>query len=271
MNVQFRQQKMTICGGDLFYQQSGDCSDTPIVFLHGWGISADPYREVLHHLAKHRSVIAPDLPTFARSQSGEFIPTYERYAERVLELVDRLGLKRIHLMGHSLGGGIAAALAALAPARIASLVLVNSTGVPVGSIPEVLLRRAIEMPLQISLPKLKLQLIDIPQVFIHNLLFNTDNVLQGLLLSLEGDLRSQMAQISAPCLLLWSEKDFTTPLSVTKEFLKSIPNATLVKVEEGYHEWVLLYPEKFSAIVTRYLQGIEKASTPEFANESVSA
>lgn len=237
------------------YLEGGEASDAPsILFLHGWGISAAPYREVLSLLAQNHHVIAPDLPSFAGSAHSGILESYAHYAELLLSFLAVIGLNKVHLMGHSFGGGVSITIASFSPQTVQSIVLIDSTGIPIGSIPEVLFRRAIEMPLQISPPKLYLQFIDIPQVFIPNLIFNTGNVIQALLLSLEKDLTPLLSLIQAPCLLLWSEKDMTTPLAAAKEFQQRIANSKLTVVQEGYHEWCLFYPEKFTAIVSAFIQ-----------------
>jgi pimeloyl-ACP methyl ester carboxylesterase len=156
-----------------------------------------------------------------------------------------------------LGGGIAITLYNLAPDKIKSLVLVDSTGIPSKSIPEMIPRRAIEMTAQISIPKLKLQLVDIPKVFTYNLLFNTGNVIHALLLSLYRDISHLLPNIQAPCMLLWSEKDLTTPLNNAQKMAAMIPNSKLVTVEEGWHEWGLWYPEKFTSLILDFVKQVE--------------
>lgn len=228
----------------------------PILFLHGWGISASPYREVLNLLAEKYPVIAPDLPSFAKSSYGGFLESYGRYAELIVQFLDQIRVDRVHLVGHSFGGGIALTIAAVEPKRVESLSLVDTTGIPIGSIFNLAGRRAIEMPLQLSPAKWYLQWIEIPLVFSLNLLFNAPNVLQALFLSLEEDLRPLLAIIQAPCLLLWSKKDLTTPLSAAEEFYHKIPNARLVAVEEGFHEWGLFHPEKLTTLLIDFLNHV---------------
>lgn len=257
-NNRFVEKQIEIGACTVSYLQSGELIDaTPVVFLHGWAISAEPYREVLNLLAQHHPVIAPDLPSFASSSYLGFLESYGRYAEILTMFLDRLNLDRVHLVGHSFGGGVAIALAAVQHKRIQTLTLIDTTGVPIGSIFEVGIRRAIEMPLQLNLPKLYLQLVEIPRVFSLNLLFNAQNVIQSLLLSIEADLRPLLALIQAPCLLLWSKLDLTTPLSVAQELQHRIPNAQLVVVEEGFHEWALLYPEKLTTQLVNFLNHIK--------------
>ncbi|MBD1873490.1 alpha/beta hydrolase [Nodosilinea sp. FACHB-131] len=245
----------------IFYTQGGlKLDSTPIVLLHGWGISAAPYHEVLNLLAEHHAVIAPDLPSFARSPYPNLIPDYESYAKILLSFLDALNLQQVHLVGHSLGGGIAIALSALAPDKVKSVILVDSTGIPTVSIPELIPRRAIEMTAQLLLPRQRLKLVDIPLVFSRNLLFNTGNVIQALLLSLQVDLKHLLPKIKAPCLLLWSEKDLTEPISVGREMAAIIPDSRLVTVEEGWHEWGLWYPEKFTSHMLDFIHQVERTN-----------
>jgi pimeloyl-ACP methyl ester carboxylesterase len=69
----------------LFYTQGGaNLEATPLVFLHGWGISAEPYGEVLQLLAQQQPVFAPDLPSFARSSYDQLLPDYDSYARLLL-------------------------------------------------------------------------------------------------------------------------------------------------------------------------------------------
>jgi pimeloyl-ACP methyl ester carboxylesterase len=114
------------------------------------------------------------------------------------------------------------------------------------------------MTVQMFLPRRRLKLVDIPLVFSYNLLFNTGNVIQGLLISLYEDISHLLPKIQAPCLLLWSEKDLTTPLNNAQEMAAIIPNSKLITVEEGLHEWGLWYPEKFTSLILDFICQLEQ-------------
>ncbi|KYC36811.1 hypothetical protein WA1_44905 [Scytonema hofmannii PCC 7110] len=95
----------------IFYQQSRlESSSIPILFLHGWGISTEPYTEVLKLLALYHTIIAPDLPSFGRSTYSELIPDYVSYSKFLLSFLEVLDLQQFHVVGHSFGGGIAITL-----------------------------------------------------------------------------------------------------------------------------------------------------------------
>lgn len=259
MKCQLTNHRVELQDCTIFYQQSkSESSLAPILFLHGWGISTQPYQEVLNLLAQQHTIIAPDLPSFARSTYSGLIPDYVSYSKFLILFIEFLDLKQFHVVGQSFGGGIAITLSATIPEKVISVILVDSTGIPTPSIPEMLLRRAIEMTFQLFLPRKRLKLVDIPVVFSYNLLFNTTNVLQGLLISLYEDIRHLLPKIIAPCLLLWSEKDLTTPLSNAQKIAAIIPNTQLITVEEGCHEWGLWYPEKFTSLILDFIYQIEE-------------
>jgi pimeloyl-ACP methyl ester carboxylesterase len=109
------------------------------------------------------------------------------------------------------------------------------------------------MTAQFFLPKLKLKIVDIPQIFTSNLLFNTGNVIQALLISLYEDISHLLPKVQASCLLLWSGKDLTTPLDNAQAMADTIPNSKLIIVEEGLHEWGLWYPEKFASLILNFI------------------
>lgn len=100
----------------------------PIVLLHGFGASTWSWRELIPALASDHRVVAVDLPGFGASQRARDPEVYSRRAQvdLIVGVLDRLGLDAVHLVGHSYGGALAQNVAALAPERVRSLVLVDA-------------------------------------------------------------------------------------------------------------------------------------------------
>ncbi len=101
-----------------------------IVLLHGFGTDKDNWVRFARNLKKIYHVIIPDLPGFGESS---LIPS-EHYdidtqVKRIHEFVQKVGLKKFHLAGNSMGGLIAGIYAADYPDEIASLGLVDPGGV----------------------------------------------------------------------------------------------------------------------------------------------
>jgi pyruvate dehydrogenase E2 component (dihydrolipoyllysine-residue acetyltransferase) len=99
-----------------------------VVLLHGFSGDALNWRFVIDELAAGRTVIAVDLPGHGASTKEVGSGSAEELGAAVLEVMDAEGIERAHLVGHSLGGLIAATLAATAPDRVASLALIAPAG-----------------------------------------------------------------------------------------------------------------------------------------------
>jgi pimeloyl-ACP methyl ester carboxylesterase len=99
----------------------------PVLLLHGFPTSSYLWRDVQRDLGRRHATYAPDLLGLGCSER----PPAGRYdhasqASLLLGLLDQLSLDRVALVGHDVGGGVAAHLAALAPERVAALVLLDT-------------------------------------------------------------------------------------------------------------------------------------------------
>lgn len=129
-------------GEQLYYVQSGPVSGEPIVLLHGFGGSTVTWAETIPVLAEAGyNVYALDLYGFGLSDKG-WGANYSRAAQatRVIGFMDALGINRAVLVGHSMGGGIAAAVALSHSERVSKLVLVDGSvlGESAFAVPELL-------------------------------------------------------------------------------------------------------------------------------------
>ncbi len=124
-------------GETFFYDSSTETAKVPVVLIHGNGDEADTWRHILPALATTHRVIAPDLPGFGRSMpqdSGDL----RVLAAGVFELIDSLELKRVALVGSSLGGAVASMVAIALQERTSSLTIIGGPvpGLP-GAQPEI--------------------------------------------------------------------------------------------------------------------------------------
>lgn len=108
--------------------QAEDSAATPVVLLHGSPGSNGEVARLASLLAEDRRAIAPDLPGFGGSTRS--VPDYSirSHARYLVAVLDSLAVRRAHFIGFSMGGGVATSLAAMAPDRVASLVLLSAIG-----------------------------------------------------------------------------------------------------------------------------------------------
>jgi pimeloyl-ACP methyl ester carboxylesterase len=106
--------------------------DTTLVLLHGYGEHLLTWRWVFDALAKEHTVLAVDLPGFGGSDKPAGPYTVQAMVARLQALIDRWTTGPLILVGHSMGGALAAALALEAPERIVALVLIAPAGLDRG-------------------------------------------------------------------------------------------------------------------------------------------
>jgi pimeloyl-ACP methyl ester carboxylesterase len=113
-------------GRPLTYAEAGEGS--VLLLIHGLGGSYENWQEVIDPLARHHTVIAPDLPGHGSSAPGAGDYSVGALAAHLRDLLVALGHERATLVGHSLGGGVAMQFSYQFPEMIERLVLVSSGG-----------------------------------------------------------------------------------------------------------------------------------------------
>jgi pimeloyl-ACP methyl ester carboxylesterase len=107
--------------------EAGPEDGRPVVFLHGVAGLLEEHA-FLERLAERHRVVAPELPGYGESTGEELLEDMLDFALHGWDVVDGLGLGRPALIGHSMGGMIAAEMACLNPGGLDRLVLVDALG-----------------------------------------------------------------------------------------------------------------------------------------------
>ncbi|MGW3953184.1 alpha/beta fold hydrolase [Streptomyces sp. NPDC004752] len=106
-----------------------------VLLIHGIGDSSDTWAELIPELARHHTVIAPDLLGHGSSDKPRGDYSVPAYANGMRDLLGVLDIDRVTLVGHSLGGGVAMQFAYQFPGRTERLALVSTGGVGRGVTP----------------------------------------------------------------------------------------------------------------------------------------
>lgn len=127
-----RQDWVELDGGRrIFYVLAGEPGASPIVFIHGLAGSTSTWQMVLETFAETHQVLALDLPGHGQSDAtepGETDYSISGLARVVGDVMRSLGVSEATLVGHSLGGAVAAQVAVQDPGLVSRLVLVDSVG-----------------------------------------------------------------------------------------------------------------------------------------------
>jgi pimeloyl-ACP methyl ester carboxylesterase len=122
-----------VLGSKVFLRRGG--VGEPLLFLHGAG-GVPMWLPAFEQLAKSYHVIVPDHPMFGRSDTPEWLDDISDMAYFYLDLLEKLDLRNVHLVGTSLGGWIALEIAVRSAERLKSLTLVSAAGIHVKGIPK---------------------------------------------------------------------------------------------------------------------------------------
>ncbi|MET8171309.1 alpha/beta fold hydrolase [Streptomyces clavifer] len=109
------------------YRMAGE--GPAILLIHGIGDSSATWADLIPRLARHHTVIAPDLLGHGASDKPRADYSVPAYANGIRDLMGVLGIERATLVGHSLGGGVAMQFAYQYPERTDRLILVSAGGV----------------------------------------------------------------------------------------------------------------------------------------------
>ena len=113
---------------NIFYREAGKPSSPSILLLHGFAASSYMFRELIPALAENYHVIAPDLPSFAFTESpgsDEYDYTFDNLAKTIDRFTEQLKLPRYAIMVHDYGAPVGWRLATAHPDRITAIISQN--------------------------------------------------------------------------------------------------------------------------------------------------
>lgn len=236
-------------------------SGAAVLLLHGWGASKELMQPIAQRLPSFR-VIAPDLPGFGATGPPPAPWGVDEYAQWTIALLDRLGVQRVHVVGHSNGGRVAIALATAHPERVDRLVLADSAGIRprhglrhhwrVRSFK--LLRAAARwrwLPARVGEAAQRRASLRGSADYREA----SGTVRDSMVRLVNADLRPRLAQLRAPTLLIWGERDEQTPVHDAHVMERLIPDAGLVVFEGCGHFAYAEQPDRFGHIVDVFLRG----------------
>jgi pimeloyl-ACP methyl ester carboxylesterase len=214
-----------------------------LVLLHGVGSDASIWQYQLDHFGRSRKTVAWNMPGFGDSPPLSPM-TWPGLVESLERLLDAQGLKRVVLLGHSLGGFIAQKFAEANPERLAGLILSGTTasfGKPDGEWQQEFVRQRLA-PFQAGKtmkeiapdvvravlgPKASPEGADLA---VHSAMRVSDQAFQDavrLIVTFDG--REALARLDLPVLLLAGEVDNNAPAGVMRKMVDRIKGARIVE------------------------------------------
>ena len=162
--------------------------------------------------------------------------------------LDRLGLERVSVVGHSMGGRIAVDLAAAFPERVERLVLVDAAIFPAPGGP---LRPALGLTRELRHAPPGL----LPLLLADAYRTGPVAIWHAARELLTADIEARLPCVTVPTLVVWGERDAVVPRAAGERLARRLPRAELVVVPGAGHTPMWDRPDAFNRIVADFLSG----------------
>lgn len=255
---------------DIDILEDGD--GPPLLYLHGiGGLEWDAF---LERLASTHRVFAPRMPGFGDSTGSERLSDIHDLIYFYLDLLDALDLHDLPIVGHSLGGMVAAELAAVQPERFTSVILIAPLGLwdpahPVldfFSVPPAELAQAMYFDQEseqakalAATPQARLPEVD-PETeegkavidFYVERAKSMSTAAKYLWPIPNKGLSKRLHRATQPTLLVWGDHDGICPPAYAADFTAILPNATLQLIPDAAHMVHVEQPAAVADLITGF-------------------
>jgi len=250
-----------IAGCEIELHQKG--SSAPLLFLHSAG-GFRPDEAFVDLLAADRKLICPSHPGFGRSALPDWIDNVDDIAHIYLELMDRLGLAKVDVIGCSLGGWITAEMITKAPERFGKIILVAPVGVKTGPADKLDIPDLFTM----APPDVQKLMFHNPEKFAVDFSKLPDEALAIMVRNRESlallawepymhnpKLPHRLHRVSSPALFLRGESDGLVSGEYVDSYAGLVPGAAVKTIPEAGHALTTEQPGAFAAAVKEFLAG----------------
>jgi pimeloyl-ACP methyl ester carboxylesterase len=244
----------------------------PLLFLHGAG-GIPTWEGALPLLAREYHVYAPLLPGFGKSTGLEALDDALDLTLHGFDVIEALGLDRPYLLGESMGGWIAAEMAALRPKEVGRLALAAPVGLwrdeaPVADMFGMQTHELVPYLFHDTGCPAAQRMLGVAALFSEKDDRTQDQV--EFLLTLargfrtvakflfpipERGLEKRLGRITAPTLVVWGSDDRFVPPSYAPLFVEKIRGARLETIEHAGHLIGLERPRPYADAVMRFGRG----------------
>jgi pimeloyl-[acyl-carrier protein] methyl ester esterase len=255
-------------GINWFYDLEGEGG--AVFFIHGWGVDRRIWRQQFKHFSRFFKVVTVDLPGHGKTTWGEI--SLAKIAQDLQEILEILGLQKVHLVSSSFGGLVALKMFEAGPEKITSIVFA-------GSQPKFI--KSPDYPFGLDTARvqklagqLKTDYPAIVNVFFRSLFTKQERetrrfkwiqtfrradivppqeALLGLLSVLEqADLRETLYRVVAPVLFVNGTEDYICPKEIFVDLQKRVPHAQVSLFEHCGHFPFLTHPYEFNQVLADF-------------------
>jgi 3-oxoadipate enol-lactonase len=254
-------------GIDVFYRTQG--AGDPLLLIAGFGCDHTIWGKVIPTLASHYRVVLLDNRGTGRTTGADSLSSIRQMALDAAGLLDALGMKSVHVAGHSMGGLIAQELALARPTLVQTLSLLSSCS-RVDERGKAIIEAWGDLPRQVDAATTTRLIM--PWVYTNNFYATpgaVEQVIEQVLsnpvpATAEGLYRQSRAisaantsdrlnELRCPTLVLVGSEDILIPVSFSEHLARAIPGAELVVLEKSGHGLLIESPDAVATAILDFL------------------
>lgn len=253
---------VTLGGRQTRYHVFGEENQPPMLFVHGWGGSAESFTKLAEkvHLYTQMRTIIVDFPGFGEADPPDPSGwgTYE-YARWLEAFVKALGIEKAVFYGHSFGCRVLVRLAIKSPDMIERMIFTGAAGIKLTPTMKQHTAGVLSGILKHSMIKglipEKIKNVVLTKVFGARDWANVPPELKETLRKVlaEDDFRHELSSIHCPVLLIWGKKDTLTPLAAGKIYETHLEHSTLKILPDGKHGIHHTHPMEMVQFIRMFL------------------
>ena len=244
----------------------GDRENPPVVLmLHGSPVGLEMFESLIPKLSESYRIIAPEFPGYGAS--GRKVPDYSMraYAFYVSQLLEKLDIEKAHLVGYSMGGGVAMNLSHYYPDQVKSIGLLSATGVQeLELLGSYTLNHAVH-GVQLSLIWLLYNAV--PHFGLLNELPVNVPYARNFYDSDQRPIREYLHHYKKPMLIQHGLEDRLIPVAAAREHHRIVPQSKLIEYNGG-HGIVLSKSEKIAEDIIGFIHNVETGKALTYSEAS---
>lgn len=236
-------------------------SGRPVLLLHGGG-GPQTVAGLAAALSRRARVVVPTHPGFAGEPRPEWFDSIDDLALAYLELLERLDLRDVLVIGSSMGGWIASTMAVRDNARLSGIILVDAVGIqvdghPIADVssltPDELAALSFHNPAPfrvdpatVSPEQAEARVANLQALYLYD---------QGLGMS-DPKLRRRLRRVRIPALVVWGESDRVADPEYGRAYAQALPDARFELILEAGHLPQIEQPERLLNLVWKFANSI---------------
>ncbi len=264
-----------ISTGEIFYREAG--LGKRMILLHGFGSSSASYQGLMEALDDTYRVFALDFVGFGlSSKEKDNDLSFEGQVKTVIEFMDKKGINKAHLVGHSMGGAVAVKLAATYPDRFEKVVLISPAGW--GEYQgELSYIKYFPHPIDKFIVRGFLQTTGAIKTALNKAFYEDELVTKEIVMShweptqtrradwsyakkikmgIVPDIKDEFSKISQPTLVIWGREDEILSSETLRAITEQVDKSEGYFIENSGHVPHQENPESLASLIKRFLARI---------------